>query len=330
MSAHAAQARLPTWRRAVPLGGRETALLVALIFVTLAVTVVSHGTFWDPVNIHSLMVSSAITAIPATGMTIVILTGGIDVSIGSMLGLVAAIGGTAFEAGWPLPLVAPLFCVLGAAFGLLNALIILRGGVPPVVATLGTLSIYRMCVFLVLGSNWITAIPPELTTIFIATRIADLPVVAVIALLLMGAVALVLRVHRGGRHVYAVGNNDEAARLSGISVERIRLISYVLLGACTGAAALLQLGQSPLVQTSTGTGFELSVIAAVVLGGTELSGGRGTVLGTLLGTLIVGLITDGIVLTRIQPFWGGVILGLIILVSVGASHVGQTREGRAA
>jgi ribose/xylose/arabinose/galactoside ABC-type transport system permease subunit len=308
-------------------GGREAALFVALLLVVLAVTIVSHGTFWDPVNIRSLLVTSAITAIPASGMTIVILTSGIDVSIGSMLGLVAAIGGTAFEAGWPIPPVALLFCMLGGALGLLNALIILRGNVPPVVATLGTLSIFRMCVFLVLGSNWITAIPPMLTTIFIATRIAGLPIAAVIAIILMVVIALVLRFHRAGWHVYAVGNNDEAARLHGINGERIRLAAYVLLGICTGTAALLQLGQSPLVQTSTGTGFELSVIAAVVLGGTELSGGRGTIFGTLLGTLIVGLVTDAIVLMHIQPFWGGVILGLIILLSVGAGHLRLTRTG---
>jgi ribose transport system permease protein len=309
----------------VRVAGREAALLSALVVVTIAVSIVSHGAFWDPVNLRSLMVTTAVAAVPATGMTIVILTGGIDVSIGSMLGLVAAICGTAFEAHWPLIVVLPMFCVLGGLLGALNALIILPGRVPAVVATLGTLSIFRMCVFLVTGSNWITAIPQALTTIFVATRVFVFPVATIIALVLMAVVGLFLRWHRLGRHIYAIGNNDEAARLSGVRVGRIRFGSYVMLGICTGAAALLQLGQSPLVQTSTGTGFELSVIAAVVLGGTELSGGRGSVGGTLLGTLIVGLVTDGIVLMHIQPFWGGVILGLIILVSVGAGRGGVRR-----
>ena len=307
-----------SWLRLLSSSGREAALLATLALVVLVVSLVSHGTFWNPVNVRSLLVSSAITAIPATGMTVVILTGGIDVSIGSMLGLVAATGGLAFEAHWPLILVAPLFCVLGGLLGALNAAIVLGGGVPPVVATLGTLSIFRMCVFLAMGSNWITAIPASLTTVFVADRFAGLPVATIIALALMATVALFLHAHRFGRHVYAVGNNDEAARLSGIRVLPIRFASYVMLGLCTGAASLLQLGESPLVQTSTGTGFELDVIAAVVLGGTELAGGRGTVLGTLLGTLIVGLVADAIVLIHIQPFWGGVVLGLIILGSVGA------------
>ena len=309
--------RPSAWAR---VGRREAALVVALVLVLVAVSAVSHGAFWDRVNVDSLLVTTAIAAIPATGMTIVILTGGIDVSIGSMLGLVASIGGTAFEHGWPVALVMPLFLVVGGALGAVNALLIGRGGVPPVVATLGTLSVFRMCVFLVLGSEWITAIPGVLTTWFVAARIVVLPVATVIALAVMAATAFGLRRHRLGRHIYAVGNNDEAARLAGIDVGRIRFASYVGLGVSVGAAALLQLGQSPLVQTSTGTAFELSVIAAVVLGGTELSGGRGTIGGTLLGVLIVGLIDDAIVLMHIQPFWGGVILGMIILAAVGAGR----------
>jgi len=307
--------------------GREAALLATLVIVTLATSLVSHGAFWDPVNLRSLMVTAAITAVPATGMTLVILTGGIDVSIGSALGLIAAICGTAFEAHWPVAVVMPLFLVVGGLLGALNALIILPGRVPPVVATLGTLSIFRMCVFLVTGSDWITAIPGVMTTMFIATRVYIFPVAVLLALALMGAVALFLRIHRLGRHIYAIGNNDEAARLGGVRVTAIRFATYVLLGICTGIAALLQLGQSPLVQTSTGTGFELTVIAAVVLGGTELAGGRGGILGTLLGTLIVGLVTDAIVLMHVQPFWGGVILGLIILASVGLGRGrGETQE----
>ena len=196
-------------------------------------------------------------------------------------------------------------------------------GIPPVIATLGTLSIYRMLVFIVLGSNWITTIPPSLTTIFVADHVWFLPVVTVIALAFTAAAALFLRYFRWGRHVYALGNNEEAARLAGIRPERVKLVAYVVLGLLTGFAALLTLGQSPMVQTSTGSGFVLQVIAAVVLGGTALSGGRGTMLGTLLGTLVVQIVDDGIVLLHIQPFWGGVALGAIILLAIG---LGAKRE----
>ncbi|MGC8468811.1 MAG: ABC transporter permease [Acetobacteraceae bacterium] len=307
-------------RLAAFLREREGVLAVTLVLVLIGISIGSHGDFWSHVNITNLLVRGAITGIPAIGMTLVILTGGIDVSIGSMLGLVAATGGLMFEAGWPVAVVAPLFVVLGAGFGAVNAAIILGGRVPPVVATLGTLSIFRMAVFLVLGSNWITAIPPVLTTLFIAWHVGPLPVATVIALVLMVIFGVFMRGFRLGRHVYAIGNNKEAARLAGIKVRRIEFYTYVLLGAFTGIAALLTLGQSPLAQNSTGTGFELGVIAAVVLGGTELSGGRGTILGTALGTIIVELIEDGVVLMRIQPFWGGVLLGGIILFSIGVNR----------
>lgn len=299
--------------------GREALLLITLAVLVAGIGIFSHGAFWSRINLDNLFVSSAITLIPAIGMTVVILTGGIDVSTGSMLGLTAAIGGSCFAAGWGLAATVPVFLLAGAGLGLVNAMLIIKGKIPPVIATLGTLSIYRMIVFIVLGSNWITQIPPVLTRVFVVDHVLWLPVVTLIALGFVIAAALFLRYFRWGRHVYALGNNEEAARLAGIRPERIKLAAYVVLGLLTGFAALLTLGQSPMVQTSTGSGFVLQVIAAVVLGGTSLSGGRGTMAGTLLGTLVVQVVDDGIVLLHIQPFWNGVVLGMIILAAIGLS-----------
>jgi ribose/xylose/arabinose/galactoside ABC-type transport system permease subunit len=311
------------------LSGREGVLLVTLVLLGLAIDLGSHGALFYPANVTNFLVNFAITAIPATGMTIVILTGGIDVSTGSMLGLIAALGGKLLAAGWGLAVAVPAFLLLGAFFGLVNAVIIIEGAVPPIVATLGTLSIYRMLVFIALGSTWLTDIPPILTKIFVTTRLGPLPMATLLALLVMAGFAAFLRFFRAGRHIYALGNNEEAARLAGLDVRRIKRASYVLIGVFTGLAALLTLGQSPLVQTSTGSGFVLTVIAAVVLGGTELAGGKGTILGTLLGTLIVQLVEDGVVLLHIQPFWSGVLLGFIILASVGLSHAWRRPAGAA-
>jgi ribose/xylose/arabinose/galactoside ABC-type transport system permease subunit len=299
--------------------GREALLLITLAVLVAGIGMFSHGAFWSRINLDNLFVSSAITLIPAIGMTVVILTGGIDVSTGSMLGLTAAIGGSCFAAGWSLAATVPVFLLTGAGLGLVNAVLIIKGKIPPVIATLGTLSIYRMIVFIVLGSNWITQIPPVLTRVFVVDHALWLPVVALIALGFVIVASLFLRYFRWGRHVYALGNNEEAARLAGIRPERIKLAAYVMLGLLTGFAALLTLGQSPMVQTSTGSGFVLQVIAAVVLGGTSLSGGRGTMAGTLLGTLVVQVVDDGIVLLHIQPFWNGVALGVIILAAIGLS-----------
>jgi ribose/xylose/arabinose/galactoside ABC-type transport system permease subunit len=308
---------LPKWLRRVAIE-RETLLALTLFLLVVLVTWGSAGAFWTRVNLDNVLVGSAVTAVPALGMTVVILTGGIDVSTGSMLGLVAAIGGTCFEAGWTIAAATPVFLLSGTLLGLVNALLIITGRIPPVVATLGTLSIYRMLVFIVLGSNWITMIPPELTTMFVVHRVWFLPVMAVLAVVMYIATGAFLRYFRLGRHIYALGNNEEAARLAGIHPGRIKLAAYVGLGTLTGLAALLTLAQSPMVQTSTGEGFVLQVIAAVVVGGTELTGGRGTVLGTLLGTLLVQVVDDGIVLLHIQPFWDGVALGAVILLSIGA------------
>lgn len=306
---------------------RETMLIVVLATVVVAVSIVSHGGFWNRVNIDSFLVSSAITAVPAAGMTLVILNGGIDVSIGSMLGLISATGGLMFAAGWSAALVVPVFLLTGLALGWINGLLVLAGRIPPVVATLGTLSVFRMGVFLMMGSSWITAIPPGLTRFFVSTHVGPLPVASVLALAVTGAMAVFLRYHREGRRLYAIGNNDEAARLVGIPVRRLRWATYMVLGVCVGLGALMQLGQTPIVQTTSGTGFELNVIAAVVLGGTELSGGRGGMLGTVLGTLVVALINDAIVLMHIQPFWSGVVLGFVILVAIGVNE--SRRAGKA-
>ncbi|GBQ27339.1 ABC transporter permease [Gluconacetobacter azotocaptans] len=317
--------RVPVAWRAL-LARRETALLGVIVLVVTAVSLGAHGGFWTRVNLDGLMVTCAITAVPAAGMTLVILTGGIDASIGSMLGLVSAIGGLLFVAGWPVAAVVPVFLLAGAALGWINGLIILCGRVPPIVCTLGTLSIFRMGVFLMMGSEWITALPPGLTRFFVADHLGPLPGAAVIALVIMAALAAFLRVHRTGRRLFAIGNNEEAARLVGIPVRRLRWMTYTILGACVGLGALMRLGQSPIVQTTTGSGFELGVIAAVVLGGTELSGGRGGMFGTFLGTLVVGLVGDAIVLMHIQPFWSGVVLGSIILASVGLNEGRRARQ----
>lgn len=305
---------------------REYLLVAGVVVITLAITLGSGGNFWQLSNLNNLFVTTAITLVPAVGMTIVIVTGGIDVSVGSMLGLVAVAGGTAFEHGFGLAAATPVFLVAGAVLGLLNGLLITYGRVPPVIATLGTLSVYRAAAFILLGNHWITMIPPSVTETFVLTKLWVLPFAAVLALLILAAFMVFLNRFPTGRHVFAIGNNEEAARLNGIGVDRIKLFAYTLMGALIGVAALMSLGHSPMVQTSTGTGFELTVIAAVVLGGTELTGGRGSLFGTLLGAILVGLVQNGVVLLHIQPFWSGVVLGVIILVSVGSATVRRGRE----
>ena len=319
----AAGPRWPSW---INISARELLLIVGVIVITAGIAIGSHGNFWAASNLTNLMISTAITLVPAVGMTVIILTGGIDVSVGSMLGLVAVAGGTAFEHGVGLAAATPVFLAAGAILGFVNGALITYGRVPPVIATLGTLSVYRAAAFIFLGNHWITMIPPTVTETMVLTQPLGIPVAVWISLIVLAICMVFLARLPRGRHVFAIGNNENAARLNGIPVERIKLAAYTITGVLVGIAALMSLGHSPMVQTTTGTGFELTVIAAVVLGGTELTGGRGSLFGTLLGAILVGLVDNGVVLLHIQPFWSGVVLGVIILVSVGSATVRRAAD----
>lgn len=294
----------------------ELSLLGIVLLVILVMALSTGGAFTSSSNLRTFFVDVAIAAAPAVGMTLVILTGGIDVSIGSLLGLVAAVMGIGFEHGLPMVVVLPLAVAVGGLGGLLNALIIVKARVPPIITTLGTLSIMRAAVFTLLGGNWISSIPPSLTQITVLDGISAVPASFLVVLTMLLAAAHLARTRHLGRVIYAVGNNEEAALLAGLPVRRAKMVAYVSLGLLTGLSAILLLGQSPLVQSDTGVGFELSVIAAVVVGGTSILGGKGSILGSLLGVVLVELVDDAVILYHIQSFWQGVVLGTIILIAV--------------
>lgn len=312
------------WRPAGSWRQYEAALGAAVIALVAAVSLATGGSFWLRANLTSVLVNTAMDAVPAIGMTMVIILGGIDVSIGSVVGLVATVLGLAYNAGWGLlPSVGAALAV-GTLAGLFNGVAVVHGRIPPIIVTLGMMSVWRTVVFLLLGGNWITNIPYALTGSLVLTQVAGVPVsfLGAVALALLGA--WFMRVRPLGRYMYGIGNNEEACRVAGVPVGRVKLFAYSLLGLLTAAAALVTLGQSPLVQASTGSGFELTVIAAVVVGGTSITGGRGSVLGSLLGALLVEVVQDAVILLHIQPFWEGVALGTMILLAVAAGSLTQS------
>ncbi len=308
--------------------GYEGILLGIVILLVGAISLGSQGNFWNPSNITSVLVNTAITAVPAAGMTLVIVTGGIDVSIGSVVGFTATVAGLAFENHWALAEAVPVVLVTGALAGLLNALAITRGKVPPIITTLGTMSIWRAVVYALLGGNWITQVPIGLTNLFVLDKVFGIPWSFILAMGLVLLLTYVTRSRPFGRFVYAIGNNEEAAEVSGLPVNFVKLLVYTLLGLLTAVSALMMLGQSPLIQATTGTGFELTVIAAVVLGGTSILGGRGSIVGSFLGSMLVQLTSDGVILFHIQPFWEGVVSGLMILIAVFISLLNRREESR--
>jgi ribose transport system permease protein len=300
---------------------RSREVTVAAFVIALGIYLeAATGRFLTLENLANVLLSSAGTAIVALGMTLVIVTGGIDVSVGSMLGVVSVAVGYAAAARWGVVPVALVGLASGALLGWVNGALIAFGGIMPVIATLGTLNILRALAFQLLGARWISDLPPTLQPLGLGV-VLRVPVAAWVALALAGGFAYLTARRPLGRHLYAVGGNAEAARLAGIDLTRVTLFVYTVTGALVGVAGLIYVGQTGIVQSNTGAGFELQVIAAVVLGGTSILGGRGSIAGSLLGALLVAEIKNGLILRNISGLAEGIVTGVLILLAVGADLV---------
>lgn len=303
----------------------EVALAGMIVLVVAVTSLSTQGRFWTEANLNSVLVDAAMTAVPAIGMTFVIITGGIDVSVGAILGLSATIIGLTYNSG--LPVWVATLCGLssGLIMGMLNGTVITALNIPPIITTLGFLSVWSAAIYLFLGGSWITNIPPIYTKFFIQDNWWGVPMAMWFALIVVVVFTWIATKRPWGRYLYAIGNNTEAARVIGVPVASSTIGAYALLGMLSSAAAVIHLGLSPLVQATTGSGFELSVIAAVVVGGTDIVGGRGTIYGSLLGAILVETISDAVVLFHIQAFWQGVAMGFIILIAVVSGTIYRQR-----
>lgn len=280
-------------------------------------------------------------AIMAVGLTFVIITGGIDISVGAIMAL-AALGGAAAVQGLPvdapawqvLPLAIGVPVVIGLACGAANGALIVGLNLHPFIVTLGTMSIFRGLANVLPEQKTLPSagkrLPEAFTTDFMRLEflgIQPMPLIIMLACVIFGW--LYLHYFIAGRETYAVGGNEEAARFSGLNVNRIKLQTYALSGLAAGVAGMVSLGRFGTASTSTGTGYELTVIASAVVGGASLAGGRGTALGALLGTLVIALIENGILILRLEQEYRLIIIGLAIVVAVALerfSHMIRTRR----
>jgi len=299
--------------------------------------------FMSRANLTTILLHVSINGIIALGCTFVIITAGIDLSVGSVVGLAGVLAAATLTSGEVLRLVGPgLAAVLaglvgigaGAAVGVLNGSVVARLGVAPFIVTLATMTAARGAARLVTGGVPIGF--PDPGDPLYARKIAALdalhtvgggripviglpsgfPVPALVMLALVAAGAFVLVRTRFGRHVYAVGGNEEASRLSGVAVGRIKLGAYAISGACAGLAAVLLVGQLRSGGPDAGMLYELNAIAAAVIGGTSLFGGVGTAWGALTGALLIGVLNNGLDLLGVQSFWQEIAKGVIILLAV--------------
>jgi rhamnose transport system permease protein len=291
------------------------------VFIVILVTLVSlrAPSFLTSKNFEDIFLNISILTIVALAQTMVILTKGIDLSVSSVIGLVAMMVAFVVKQNPDAPVLVAIILgmILGAALGSFNGLIISFGKVPPIIATLGTLSIYRGLVFYYSQGTWINSfeLPKAFKMLSKGTEFG-IPNIVIIALIVAMTVYYFLNYTRTGRDIFAVGSNVEAAQFSGIRNQRIIFLVYLLSGLLAGLAAVLWVSRFESAQTNTALGFELQTVAASVVGGVSISGGVGTVPGVLLGALLLGIIQNSLTLIRISPFWQLAAQGLLILIAV--------------
>ena len=295
---------------------RELPPTIALALVLLGVLVVAPS-FFGAGNLRDLALNNAPVLLVSVGMTLVILVGEIDISVGSQFAVCSVAAGVLAKAGLPIALVPVAVIAVGACMGAVNGFLVGTLGLPSIIVTLAMLVAWRDALRWATEGAWVQGLPPNFQWFGLAPAAAQ-ALIVVIALGVLVASGWALRNLQLGRMLYAVGSDEEAARLAGIEPKRVVFGVFTLTGALVGLAATLNAVRFDAVPSNAGLGLELQAVAAVVVGGSAITGGRGTVLGTLIGVLLLGTIGTAMTYVGISPFWGKAIQGLIILAALVA------------
>lgn len=300
-------------------------LLFVVLLMMVTLTALQPQFFLTRENLTNVARQIASNAVLALGQLMVVATAGIDLSVGSVMGLCMTVLALLVKSGWPTLAALPAAVLLGAGVGAANGLALTRMHLPhPFIATLATLNIARGATYLLSGGVPISGLTPEVRWLGSAdlvflrgTELATaFPVSFLVVVALYVAAAVFMRRTRIGRHIYALGGNPRAARYAGIDVDRLLVLVYILSGALAGVAGVLLAGRVNSAYPTAGLGAELDSIAAVIIGGASFFGGRGTPGGVFLGALIMGLVRNGLNLMNVSVFWQQVLIGLIILLAV--------------
>ncbi|WP_315110684.1 ABC transporter permease [Clostridium intestinale] len=298
---------------------REVSLILVIIVISIFVQIRSGSSFFTMENISDLLTETAILAILAVGMMMVIITAGIDLSIGAVMALAGMIGTSVLKENKSIN---PIFIILiavavGIVCGMINGTLVSRLKILPIIATLGMMNVFRGLTYLVSKGSWILQNDMPSSFLGIATgRVVGINNLVIMAIFIYVIGYIFLNYSRTGRKIYAVGNSEESAKVSGIKTERTLWLAYTIMGAIAGFAGLLYVCKFGAAQGETAVGYEMNVIAACVLGGVSISGGTGRIQGVLLGALLLGLLNNAMPLINISAFWQEAIRGLIILLSV--------------
>lgn len=295
---------------------QKIAPFIGLILIIIIITAINPS-FLSMSNILNVLRQVSINALIAFGMTFVILTGGIDLSVGSILALTGAVTAGMMASGIDPILAMLLGLFLGAVLGAINGVIIAKGKVAPFIATLATMTIYRGLTLVYTEGRPVSGLGDSMAFQMLGKGyFLGIPVPVVTMIVSFGILYFILKKTTFGRRVYAVGGNEEASVLSGINADRIKIYVYSLVGALAALASLILTSRLNSAQPTAGNMFELDAIAAVVLGGTSLTGGRGWIVGTLIGALIIGVLNNGLNLIGVSSFFQQVVKGAVILLAV--------------
>jgi len=307
------------------LRGRETGVLLALIVLVIALSFLGQN-FFTTRNIFSILRAVSFEGIAALGMMLAMITGGLDLSIASNMALSGIVVSLLMTSGVPV-LPAILIAILaGMAIGLINGLIITRIGLGPIITTLAMLSVVRGVAFMITKGLPVVNLPASFTRLGQGMIGGVIPVPILFFLVVAVLVHLLQRYTVFGYHLYATGGNEIASRYSGVQTKRVTLLTYVLSGALGALGGILLIARLGVAQPSIASGYELAIVAAVVIGGTSLDGGIGSVLGTVLGVLIIGVIRNGLVLANIGGYYIQFANGLLILAAVVINRLRGIRD----
>jgi ribose/xylose/arabinose/galactoside ABC-type transport system permease subunit len=294
------------------------------IFLTLIVIVVAFGianpVFLRFANIINILRSTSFILIIGIAMTFVLISGGLDLSVGSTVALGGVIAGLSIKAGIPVPLSIVLALLSGWGIGLFIGFIVAIFKIPPLIVTLGMMYVIKGIVLIITKGAPIFPLPDNFNIIG-QGEIGGIPYVVIIAIILGIIAHIVLTQTTFGREVHAVGGNIETAYLSGIKINKIKILVYVLTGVAATLSGLLMAARLESAQANSGTGYELLVIAAVIIGGTSLFGGAGTILGTAIGAVFMTVVSNGMVILKVSVYWQNLVIGFIIILAVGIDQL---------
>jgi rhamnose transport system permease protein len=308
---------------------KQRAIAIGIFYaLLLAVLAVRAPGFFEPANLRDIAVTNAPALIVAIGMTLVIVAGEIDVSVASQFAVASVIAGSLAKAGVPLPLTALLTAAAGALLGFVNGALVTWLGVPSIVATLATMAFWRELLRWYTQGAWVQGLPASFQWMGLGQAGGEFGILGAAALIFAVFVWCLRRV-QAGRAVYAVGSQRESARLAGIPVSAISFGVFILMGALTGVAALLDSVRFTQVQSNAGAGLELKAISAVVIGGASITGGKGNLWGTLLGASVLAVIAPSLTYLGINAFWEKAIQGAIILGAIVLERMTTRRPAHA-